>query len=222
MASLLETDIFSALILLVVGVVAIVLALFLLKEYLETKKIYHLSWAISFIVLFVSGVLIIFLGFEVLTEPLIPVVAALIPVCLAVGLFNVVWPEKQYWLFYTIYAVVGILVLTVARMDIFLGEMKTMILMAVHVPSGLSIVLIPLYTGFVTKDTEWTSVFFSIGGLLISFGGVLLAFLKLDMAILSQDQIFAILPLLLLIVGVFFVLGIGLPTKWKVKLPFLG
>ena len=162
------------------------------------------------------------MGFEVLEEDLVPVVAALIPVCLAIGLFNVVWSDKQYWLFYTILAVLGIILLTVARLDIFLGEMKTIILMAVHVPSGLSIVLIPLYTGFVTKDTEWTSVFFSIGGLLISLGGVLLAFLKLDMEILSQEQIFDVLPILLLIVGVFFVLGIALPTKWKVKLPLLG
>ncbi|MHA2040155.1 MAG: hypothetical protein ACW98X_27445 [Promethearchaeota archaeon] len=221
MASLLETDLPAALILLVVGVVAIILALFLLKEYMATKKIYHLTWAISFLVLFVSGVLIILMGFAVLEEDLVPVVAALIPVCLAIGLFNTVWPDKQYWLFFTIYTVLGLIILTVARLDLFLGEMKTMVLMAVHVPSGLSIVLIPLYTGFITKDTEWTSVFFSIGGLLISFGGVLLAFLKLDMPILSQQEIFAILPILLLIVGVFFVLGIGLPTKWKVKLPFL-
>jgi len=64
MASLLETDILSALILLIVGVVAIVLALFLLKEYLSSKKPYHLSWAISFLVLFISGVLIILLGWS--------------------------------------------------------------------------------------------------------------------------------------------------------------
>lgn len=216
-------DPIAIVLLLITGVVALLLALLLFKKFLELKRLYHLFWAISFLVLFISGVLIILLGFEVLEEDLVPVVAALIPVCLAIGLYNVEWADKKYWLYYTIYSVVLIVLLTLARTDIFLPDMKTMILLLTHIPAGLSIVIIPLYTAFVSKSTEWTSVFFSIGGLLISIGGVLLAFLKVESLtpILSQAEIFGILPLLLLIVSVFFVLGIGLPSKWKIDIPFL-
>ncbi|MHA2290135.1 MAG: hypothetical protein ACXABG_15225, partial [Promethearchaeota archaeon] len=92
--TLLDTDLMGAVVLLVVGVVAIILALFLLKEYLASRNMYHLSWAISFLVLFVSGVLIILLGWtEALENPLVPPVAALIPAGLAVGLLYSVYED---------------------------------------------------------------------------------------------------------------------------------
>jgi hypothetical protein len=231
MASLLETDMIGALVLLVVGVVAIVLALLLFKEYMATKKPYHLAWGVSFLVLFISGVLIILLGWDVtilnvneeLVFQLVSPIAAFIPACLAIGLVFAVWPEKKYGLFYTIYCLVVIAVLTLMKLDVFLPDMASMAVMASHIPSGLIISFLPLYTGFVSKETEWTSAFFGIGGLLISFGGVLLAFATVEgmSAILPLADIFAVLPFLLLIVGVLFVLGIGLPKKWKVEIPVI-
>ncbi|MFX1508259.1 MAG: hypothetical protein ACFFDC_19425 [Promethearchaeota archaeon] len=223
MASLLETDMIGALVLLVVGIVAIILALLLFKEYLATKKPYHLVWGVSFLVLFISGVLIILLGWEdTLGFALVPPVAAFIPACLAIGLVFAIWPETKYGLIYTVYVLVVIGVLTLMKLE-FLPDMSSMAVMASHIPSGLIISFLPLYTAFVSKDTEWTSAFFGIGGLLISFGGVLLAFATVEgmTAILPLTDIFAVLPILLLIVGVLFVLGIGLPTKWKVEIPII-
>jgi hypothetical protein len=89
------------------------------------------------------------------------------------------------------------------------------------VPAALIIIGIPLYTALVSKETELTSILFSIGGLLISVGGVLLALLETDDPPLTKGEIYDILPLLLLIVGVFFVLGIILPSKWKPAVPYL-
>ena len=226
MASLLETDMVGALVLLLVGVVAIILALLLFKEYMASKKPFHLAWAISFLVLFISGVLIILLGWEetILNTPLVPPVAALIPACLAIGLVFAVWPDKIYGLLYTLYCVVLIAVLTLIQLEFLpMADMKSMVLMATHAVSGLIITFLPLYTAFVSKDTEWTAAFFGIGGLLISFGGVLLAFATVPgmTAILTITEIFAVLPWLLLIVGVLFVLGIGLPDKWKVEIPII-
>lgn len=224
MASLLETDMIGALVLLVVGVVAIILALLLFKEYLDTKKPYHLAWGVSFLVLFISGVLIILLGWEdTLGFALVPSVAAFIPACLAIGLVFAVWPDKIYGLIYTIYCLVLIAVLTIMKIEIFLPEMASMALMASHIPSELIISFLPLYTALISKDTEWTSVFFGIGGLLISFGGVLLTFATVEgmNAILPLTDIFTVLPFLLLIAGVLFVLGIGLPSKWKVEIPVI-
>jgi hypothetical protein len=225
MASLLNEEPLSAIILLIVGVVAIILALFLLKEYMASRKPYHLAWAISFLVLFVSGVLIILLGWtDTLENPFVPPVAALIPAGLAIGLIYAVWPDTKYGLFYAIYAIVVIALLAVVRV---VGEdlsgLSSPLIMGIHIPSGLIISFLPLYTSFISKYTEWTGAFFGIGGLLISFGGVLLAFATVPgmSAILPFDDILAILPILLLVVGVLFLLGIGLPKKWNIPIPFL-
>lgn len=204
--------------LLITGAVALVMAILLFLDYLKNRKAFHLAWAISFLVLFVSGVLIIIFGYDILAEPLVPVVAAFIPACLVIGLFFAAWDDKPYGLYYTIFTVVMVFVLAVVRLLPDLSDFSTPVLMGLHVPSGLAIVGIPLYTAL-TKKTEITSIFYSIGGLLISTGGVLLAISKTneDVAQLTFD----VLPLLLVIVGVFFVLGIILPTKWRVEIPFL-
>ena len=224
MVSLLESDMIGALVLLLVGVVAIILALLLFKEYMASNKPYHLAWAVSFLVLFISGVLIILQGWEdTLAIELVPPAAALIPACLAIGLVFAVWPDTQYGLYYTIYCAVLILILTVMKLGVFMEDMASFALMGSHIPSGLIITFVPLYTAFVSKDTEWTSAFFGIGGLLISFGGVLLAFATVEgmSDIIPLTDIFSILPFLLLVVGVLFVLGIGLPSKWKIEIPYV-
>ncbi len=221
--SLLEDNMIGALVLLVVGVVALILALLLIKEYLESKKPYHLAWAISFLVLFISGVIIILLGWEeaILDQDLVPPVAALIPAGLAVGLLYAVYDDKQYGLVYAIYSLVVIALITLIKTGILDLNIASMVIMAVHIPSGLIISFVPLYTAY-TKETEWTSAFFGIGGLLISFGGVLLAMATVgDGNTDLLDLVFDVLPYLLLVVGVLFVLGIGLPKKWKVEIPVI-
>jgi hypothetical protein len=40
-------------------------------------------------------------------------------------------------------------------------------------------------------------------------------------AILPLADIFRVLPFLLLIVGVLFVFGFGLPSKWKMEIPVI-
>ncbi|MHA2224060.1 MAG: hypothetical protein ACXAC8_02575 [Candidatus Hodarchaeales archaeon] len=212
------TDPLAIILLLVTGVVALVMGILLLRDYLINKKIYHLAWAISFIVLFVAGVLIILNGYVILEDPLVPVVSAFIPACLAIGLFNAAWNDKPYGLYYTIFTVVMIVALAVVRLIPDFAGFSTPVLMALHIPSGLSIVGIPLYTAL-KKETEMTSIFYSVGGLLISIGGVLLAISKTNSAI--AELTFNVLPLLLVIVGVLFVLGILLPNKWKVEVPYL-
>lgn len=217
------TDIVPLSLLLLTGVVALVLALFLAQAYLKDKGIHHLLWAISFLVLFISGVLIILNDFEILEEAAVPVVAAFIPAFLAAGLVYVVFDDQPWGMYYTLYVIVMIGILAVVRLEVITGfdGLKTPILLAVHIPSGLIISFLPLYTSFVSKDTEITAALFGIGGLLISFGGVLLAMANLDNPPLTLDEIFDILPLLLVIVGVFFFFGIILPKKWKIDIPYI-
>ncbi|MFX0172003.1 MAG: hypothetical protein ACFE9L_08790 [Candidatus Hodarchaeota archaeon] len=202
----------------ITGIVALVMAILLGRDYTMNKKIYHLAWAVSFLVLFISGVLIILFDYDILAEPLVPVVAAFIPACLVIGLFFAAWDDKPYGLYYAIFTIIMVVALAIVRLLPDLNDFSTPVLMALHIPSGLSIVGIPLYTAL-KKETEMTSIFYSIGGLLISIGGVLLAISKTNADI--EELTFAVLPLLLVIVSVFFALGIILPTKWKVEVPFL-
>jgi hypothetical protein len=66
------------------------------KEYLATKKPYHLAGDVSFRILFISGVLIILLGCkDTLGFVLVPSIAAFIPACLAIGLVFAIWPETK-------------------------------------------------------------------------------------------------------------------------------
>ena len=217
------TDIFPLSLLLLVGVVSLVLAIFLALAYLKEKGIHHLFWAISFLVLFVSGILIILNGFIILKEPLIPVVAALIPACLAIGLLYALYDDKPWGMYYAIFALVMIVLLAVVRLDLIdgLSEMSSIVLMGLHIPSGLIISLLPLYAAFISKDISTSGALFGIGGLLMSVGGVLLAFVAIGNEILSEAQIFEILPILLVIVGLFLFFGIILPEKWKIEIPFI-
>ena len=217
------TDIVPLVLLLLVGVVALVLAIFLALAYLKDKGLHHLFWAVSFLVLFVSGVLIILNGFIVLKEPLVPVVAALIPACLAIGLLYALYDDKPWGMYYAIFALVMIVLLAVVRLDLVAGlsEMSSMVLMGLHIPSGLIISFLPLYAAFVSKDVSTSGALFGIGGLLMSVGGVLLAFVAIGSAILTEAQIFEILPILLVIVGLFLFFGIILPEKWKIEIPVI-
>ncbi|MHA1974484.1 MAG: hypothetical protein ACTSW1_15910 [Candidatus Hodarchaeales archaeon] len=215
-------DPIALVLLLITGIVALIVAIFLFKDYMLNKKPFHALWGISLLVLFVSGVLIILNGFEVLAEPLVPVVAALIPACLAVGIVFAVWPEEKYGLIFLVYALVVIVLLALAKLNILLGDLSSIILMAVHIPSGLIITLVPIWTAL-TKKTDMASIAFGLGGLFISLGGILLAFATVPTLtpILTLTEIFGVLPLLLLIVGVLFVVGILYTSDWKVPVPFL-
>ena len=214
-------DTMSMLLLHLTGIVALLMAVFLFMDYLKNKRIYHLWWAISFLVLFLAGLLIVSFDFAVLANPIIPVVATVIPVGLAIELLYAVWDDKPYGLYFTVYGIVVILVQLAARYVSGMESLATPSLLAAHIPSGLLVVLLPLLTT-ARKETEPTAVFFALGGICISLGGMLLAFLKFEAPILSAEQIFAVLPLLLLIVGVFYFLGIFLPTKWKAAIPHKG
>ncbi|MHA1771807.1 MAG: hypothetical protein ACTSYL_07740 [Candidatus Thorarchaeota archaeon] len=211
-------DALSLILLLLTGVVALIMAVFLFLDYFKNKKLFHLWWAISMLVLFLSGILFVITDYAILADPLIPIVATIIPVGLAVGLLYAVMPDKSYGLYYTIYSVLLIIVQAAGRYITGLEAIALPTLLAVHIPSGLIIVFLPVLTA-IRKETEFTSIFFSLGGVAISLGGMLLAFVKINSPLLPLTTILAILPILLLLVGVLYFIGIFMPTKWKATLP---
>lgn len=193
-------NVIDQLFLLATGLVALYLVVLFYRNYRETKTTYNLYYAASFAVLLVAGLLLILLTYAVLANPLVVIVAALIPLTLATGLVTQFYPqhERNYLLF----AIIGLLAIAITR---YVGPqgVGTAILATVHSIAGLTIFFVPIFVSRAKKvPTAFT--FVTVGGTLIGIGGISLAFLKAGMPILSADIIFLILaPLLLLMAGAF-------------------
>jgi len=89
-------DIFGLVLLLITGVVALLMCLWLFIDYAKNRKTYHVLWIISMLVLFVSGVLIVLFDWTFLEHQLVPTVAVLIPVGFATGLLYVTFENRWY------------------------------------------------------------------------------------------------------------------------------
>jgi len=157
-------------------------------------------------VLFVSGVLLILAGYGLLASPLVVIVAALIPLALAVGLWFQVYPK--YGKVFVAFAVIGFLALALTR---FTGPvaLATIMLIIIHSIAGLSIVFLPI-SGVNRKLAVPAFLWVSVGGVLIGLGGIALAFLKTGSQFLffSTEVVFAVLaPLLLLLMTLAYTWG---------------
>jgi len=162
-----------------------------------------LYYIASFSVLLVSGLLLIALGYGILENRMVVVVASLIPVALSLGLVTEYAPS--YAKAYTVFAVLGLAALAVTR---FVGprSLSIVTLIIVHGVAGLIIFGLPLWLSF--KDLAprafgWVGV----GGALIGIGGIALAFLKAGKPILPASFIMLILAPLLLLMTASFAFG---------------
>ncbi|NVM19038.1 MAG: hypothetical protein HWN80_15090 [Candidatus Lokiarchaeota archaeon] len=212
----------AVILLLITGIAAILFGLFMLLDFLKNKKIYHLLWALAFIVLFVAGVVLIFSNdYSLLLSPLVAALAVLIPGGIAAGLYYAVFEDKKLvGHIFLIFVLVMIILVGIAKASASPGASATV--MVAHIPSSLSIILLPLYTTFKTKKTDWKALLMSIGGLVVSLAGVLLALFTInptDIPLLIL--ILTVLPIVLLITAVFFALGMLLPDLWSFAIPGL-
>lgn len=189
--------------LLATGLVAIYLVWRFWGRYSKKKTAYDLYYIAGFVVLFVSGVLLIFLGYGILglggttLSPYILPIASLIPLCISMGIAEQYYPEwkKPYnWI-----AIIGFLAIAVTS----IGGMESLKKIAVplfHSIAGLVIFLGPIFasnSGKAPKDFWWVGV----GGALIGLGGIALAFLTAGSQLLFFNQKFVLqilAPLLLL------------------------
>ena len=152
----------------------------------------------GFLVLFISGVLLIFGGWSVLDSPYVLTVATLIPLGLTLGLMNQFLPK--YKKIYSWFALIGLLTIAVTS----IGDMsaKAIAVPLFHGVSGLIIFLLPLYRVY-KKLSPTGFAMVGIGGMLIGIGGMALAFYKAGkplFGIFTGEFILMILaPLLLLL-----------------------
>jgi len=194
-------------ILLATGLVALYLLWRFFQHYTGApgSRKFDIYYMISFAVLLVAGLLLIFFTYDVLGNELVVIVAALIPLGLSVGLVSEFYPK--YGLGYLVFALAGFLAIAITR---YTGPATaaTVILAVVHGIAGLIIFLLPIYVA-VKGKTVTSFIWVGIGGALIGLGGVALAYLKSGSQLLffSADLVFDILAPLLLVMTLAYAYG---------------
>jgi len=200
-------NLFDQAVLLATGLVALYAIWVLMGQQKEeaTRHIANYYYMVSFAVLFVSGVLLIFLGWEILgllgqgsgTSKFVAIVATLIPFSFAAGLVARFYPEKEKMYLSTM--ALGLVLIGISRvMD--MGTFAKIIYPLFHSIAGLTIFFVPIMAvknGIMSKCFYWVTV----GGTLIGLGGIALGFLTAGKQFLffSADFVLMILaPLLFL------------------------
>ena len=194
-------NILDQIFLLLTGLTAIYLVFRFYQDFQKTKKRANIHYMVSFLVLLVSGLLLIFYGYGILNSQWVKVVAYLIPFLLAQGLVCEFYEDKAKY--YLIFGIIGLLLIAFAP-----GSLKVVSLATFHSVAGLLIFFLPI---IVTKSGKAPGGFIwvTVGGTLIGLGGVALAFLKAGTQFLffSADFVFTILAPLLLLMALAYTYG---------------
>ncbi len=185
--------------LLLTGLLAAYLCWYFWKRYNLHKALHNIYYLMGFAVLLVSGLLLIFLGMDILASPLVLTVASLIPLGISMGLAEEYFPAwKKIYKWFALIGFLAIAVSSIGGMD----SMKKIAVPLFHGVAGLVIFLGPFFAKNAPKGFWWVG----IGGLLIGLGGIALAFISVGTQLLffSPEFVMQILsPLLFLMTGAF-------------------
>jgi hypothetical protein len=193
---------YDQIILLVTGLVALYLTWRFYTRYSKEKKLYDIYYMMGFLVLLVSGLILIWQGWGALASPYVLTVATLIPLGISMGLMNQYFPKWKKA--YSWFALVGLL--AIAYTSITGHDLKRLAVPIFHGVAGLIIFLVP----FLVKDKAPKGFWWvGIGGALIGIGGIALAFLTSGKQLLffSQEVVLMILAPLLLLMALAFAGG---------------
>ncbi len=188
--------------LMVTGLVAIYLLWRFWTRYRQGKALHDIYYMMGFVVLLVSGLLLIFMGYGILASPYVLTVASLIPLGISMGIAEEYFPSwKRYFKWF---ALVGFLAIAVAG----IGQMallRKIVVPLFHGVAGLVIFLGPFFAKKAPAGFWWVG----IGGLLIGLGGIALAFLSAGAQLLffSSGFVMRILAGLLLLMTLAFTWG---------------
>jgi hypothetical protein len=204
---------FDRIILLLTGLTALYLIWRFYGRYSKDKALHDIYYILGFVVLFVSGVLLIFLGWDILSSPYVLTVATLIPLGISMGLMNQFKPE--YKKAYSWFALIGLLAIAITS----IGGMalKSVAVPVFHGVAGLIIFGLPLYLCLGAKTAPKGFGMVGVGGLLIGIGGIALAFIVAEKQLLffSAKFVFDILAPLLLLMTLAFAWGFMKDIKAK-------
>ena len=188
--------------LLLTGLLAAYLCWYFIQRYQLNKALHNLYYLMGFAVLLVSGLLLIFLGMDILASPYVLTVASLIPLGISMGLAEEYFPKwKTAFKWFAAIGFLAIAVTSIGGMD----SLKKVAIPLFHGVSGLIIFIGPFYVKSAPKGLWWVG----IGGLLIGLGGIALAFITMGKQLLffSPDFVSLILTPLLFLMSGAYVLG---------------
>lgn len=189
--------------LLLTGLTALYLIWRFWGRYQSGKALYDVYYMMGFAVLFVSGVLLIFLGYGILGTPLVLTVASLIPLSISMGVleqYYPAWKTPIKWIL-----AVGIVAIAITAFA-GLADLRRLAVPLFHGVAGLVIFLGPFFAKKAGKGFYWVG----IGGALIGIGGLALASLSFGaplLGIFTKDLVMTILAPLLLLMTLAFTFG---------------
>jgi len=180
--------------LLLTGLIAVYLLWRFYTRWSKEKKLYDLYYSMGFLVLLVSGLLLIFLGLGILASPYVLTVASLIPLGISMGIIEEYFPQyKKPFKWFALVGFMAIAISAIFGIDI----VKKISVPLFHGVAGLAIFLGPFLAKKAPKGFWWVG----IGGVLIGLGGIALAFISLGSQLLFFSPSFVMLiltPLLFL------------------------
>ena len=219
----------------IVSIVSIVWGFLLIVDYINTRKRHHLLWGASFSLIWIGFHQVIGTGdFSILLEPFMSAMLAFIPGLLAAGLIMAVYKDKKWGDYYALFVLVMAILIGLFKYDPFYwfagaDWVSGVTVMILHVPSGLALLILPILTTFMSKETRWPALFISIGGLLFGLVGLLLVLvtmfegLFLDLILTTTIDfrylIFGSFSIVLLFVALFWALGTLIPSMWNFEVP---
>lgn len=204
-------SLFDRVILLLTGLTALYALWNFFRRYQKEKRLYDVYYMMGFGVLLVSGLLLIFFGWDILASPYVLTVASLIPLGISMGLMNQFRPT--YKKVFSWFALVGLLAIAVTSIggtnNAVLASLKKVAVPVFHGVAGLIIFGLPIFKCVVEKDVKKGFGMVGIGGALIGLGGIALAFLVSGSQLLffSTEFVYTILAPLLLLMTLAFTFG---------------
>lgn len=208
-------NILDIILLLLTGLGAVYLVWRFWKRWSWEKAVYVWYYIMGFAVLFVSGVLLIFMGYGILGlgntvfSPYILPVASLIPLGISMGIaeqYYPLWKKPFKW-----FATIGFLAIAVTSIG-NMEMLKKISVILFHGVAGFVIFLGPFFVNRfkqakkAAKGFEWVGV----GGVIIGIGGLALAALSLGkplFGIFTADLVFNILSAILFLMTAAFAWG---------------
>ncbi len=188
--------------LLLTGLLAAFLCWYFWQRYNLHKALHNIYYLMGFAVLLVSGLLLIFLGMDILASPYVLTVASLIPLGISMGIAEEYYPAwKKYFKWFAALGFLAIAITSIAGMD----TLKKIAVPLFHGVAGMVIFLGPFFAKKAPQGFFWVG----IGGLLIGLGGIALAFISVGKQLLffSPEFVMTILPPLLFLMAGAFTLG---------------
>ncbi|HGY54207.1 MAG TPA: hypothetical protein ENK44_00765 [Caldithrix abyssi] len=192
----------SRIILLLTALVAAYEVVAGIENYSQLTIIY---FTLGFGIILLSALLILLMGYDILENPVVSVIATVLPVSFALGLVNEYLPDWHTLIFgLTAAGILLMIILKYSRQS----RWSVFILIPLHGLSGLIIFVLPFYLAITGYKNLWFMLV-GIGGLSMGLIGLLLTMLKLGKPVLTKEKILFLFPFILLFSTFLFGLGLN-------------